>query len=50
MYINKSGARMQRRLSMVVEGTRIKKEKMRIDVSYETQELMNLGIVHAEAI
>jgi hypothetical protein len=32
---------MQRRLSMVVEGMRIKKEEMRIDVPYVTQELMN---------
>jgi hypothetical protein len=38
MYINKSRARMQRRLFMVVEGMRIKKE-IRIDAPYVTQEL-----------
>lgn len=41
---------MQRRLSMVVEGMRIKKEEMRIDAPYVTQELMNLDIVLAEVI
>jgi hypothetical protein len=50
MHTNKSGAKTQRRSYMVVEGMRIKEEKMRIDAPYVTQELMNLDIVPAVVI
>jgi hypothetical protein len=50
MCTNRTGAKMQKRLSMVVEGMRIKEGKMRIDTPYVTQGLMNLDIVLAEVI
>jgi hypothetical protein len=45
MYINKSGAKMQKRLSMVAERMKTKREKMKIGAPYAIQELTNLDIV-----